>query len=979
MKKQKLLISFAAIVAIALSSCGKSSEVRPISTFEPISSETSTEASVEETSTIVESSSVEQKETTIVSITSVLINSTSYKEGEKIDLSNVKAEIVDSDGSEIKVSYANFAKYGLAAKLLDSNNKSFDIAGELVEGQYTLIVYVASNENVKKEVNITVISESKPETITGLTLNYSTLDLTVGDKIVLKVTGVTPSNLTIPEVSWSSDNSAVASVDGNGNVEAKAKGSAKITAKYNDVTASVSITVKAKQSTESGWQLVSDELNIGDTVVFASSSKGKVASSTITGSSSAKYLSPVDASFSSNKDSITSLPDSAAIFTVEDGEDGYFAFKNSDGKYLGSTGVKKLAWESSLDTVWDVSITSDNATISDSYGKILYNASSPRFTTYSSEPNTSMLLPQIYRGQAGDPIYPTSISISGSDTLNIGATQTLTLNCSPNNANKKEVLWSSSNTSVATVTNKGLVEAKAKGTTVITAKAKANENDSAYSLTATFNLTVKAVSVDSVELNETSFVVRPGKTKELISTVSPANASDKSCKFVSSDPSIATVDNRGVVEGISAGKATITCTTYDGNKTASCEVSVENTPRADYTIMLYISGNDLESGSSYLEEGYTLDEIEDYIYAASKDIGEILSVKNKPSGVNIIIQTGGAKTWSSQYDISNTKLGRYHVESDGTIKRDLQLSQGNMGDQNTLENFIEYGIKNYPADKMGLILWNHGGAMAGVCYDENYNNDCLMNSEISGAMKAAFASTGRKEKFEWIGYDACLMAVQDIADFNSNYFNYMVCSQESEAGDGYDYDNWVDNLYDNVNISTVELLTEIADTFIDDNGGVNSKNNDQTQSVISLPKMKLYREAWEDLAYGLASIVNSSSKWSTLKTLINKSQKYGYDRDYSQYNGGYVFDVFDAEDFIDNMISSADYSSLSSKSSLLKAAFNDAVIYHTNGAGTTSGGLSFFCPLSGASYDSDYGASETNFVKWKGLVDKFGKYYNNYD
>ena len=167
---------------------------------------------------------------------------------------------------------------------------------------------------------------------------------------------------------------------------------------------------------------------------------------------------------------------------------------------------------------------------------------------------------------------------------------------------------------------------------------------------------------------------------------------------------------------------------------------------------------------------------------------------------------------------------------------------------------------------MALIFWNHGGAMQGVCFDEN-SNDSLTNSEVKKALTNAFSKTNRTEKFEWVGYDACLMAVADVASFNSQFFNYMVSSQESEPGEGWDYDGWVKYLLNNINVNTTDLLKKICDTYYDkvaaayNSYGVEYRGyNDTTLSVLDLSKAATFDSEFENIAASLKSKITSSFK-----------------------------------------------------------------------------------------------------------------------
>ena len=91
-----------------------------------------------------------------------------------------------------------------------------------------------------------------------------------------------------------------------------------------------------------------------------------------------------------------------------------------------------------------------------------------------------------------------------------------------------------------------------------------------------FNVTMDEVLVESIVLNNTTAIVKPGATETLIATVRPDNATKKAVAWTTSNPYVATVEN-GVVTGVSTGVAVITATTTDGtNLSASCEVTVTN-------------------------------------------------------------------------------------------------------------------------------------------------------------------------------------------------------------------------------------------------------------------------------------------------------------------------------------------------------------------------------------------------------------------
>ena len=396
--------------------------------------------------------------------------------------------------------------------------------------------------------------------------------------------------------------------------------------------------------------------------------------------------------------------------------------------------------------------------------------------------------------------------------------------------------------------------------------------------------------------------------------------------------------------------------------------------------MIYMCGADLESSSE--SGGYLNSGVAGY---ASMDIDELLEPSGQPDNVNIIIETGGAAKWARS-DVQSVnksgKLGRWEVRNQKLVKKD-PVSKANMGLTSTLQSFLEWGFENYPAENYGLIMWNHGGAMDGCCFDENYSNDSITADELNAAVTNARSKKGITEKLDWITYDACLMAVQDVAQVNSKNFNYMLCSQESEAGYGYDYDAWLPTLYANPYVSGADLLPVIGHTFMVEEKELFQywgEPFDQTQSVIDLSYMDDYKTAFDAFSTQLSNVITSSSKWNTFKNLVNKAQKYGYydDDEYSSYNGGYVYDIFDLKQALTKVKGdTTNFSSCSSEIDEVLSILDSMVIYEEHGNATTGCGLCLFCPISGLSAKSSYSA-QTNFKTMYNIYAKYGKWYSGY-
>lgn len=152
-------------------------------------------------------------------------------------------------------------------------------------------------------------------------------------------------------------------------------------------------------------------------------------------------------------------------------------------------------------------------------------------------------------------------------TVNVGKKVTVKATVTPANADNKTLVWTSSNTKIATVSN-GVVKGVKAGRVIITAKTTDDSN-----ISATCTVTVKQ-PVTRISLSKKA-TLYTGKKLTLKAKVNPANASNKALTWKSSNTKIAKVASNGVVTGVKAGTVKITATAKDGSrKSATCTVTV---------------------------------------------------------------------------------------------------------------------------------------------------------------------------------------------------------------------------------------------------------------------------------------------------------------------------------------------------------------------------------------------------------------------
>ena len=190
--------------------------------------------------------------------------------------------------------------------------------------------------------------------------------------------------------------------------------------------------------------------------------------------------------------------------------------------------------------------------------------------------------------------------------------------------------------------------------------------------------------------------------------------------------------------------------------------------KGSWTIFVYLCGTDLESKLFQGGNG-------------TKDLKEMMAATAN-SQVRYVIQTGGTKFWHNA-TVDEDKNQRFVIEN-GKMVMVEEGGQSNMGKSSTLADFLKWGVKNFSAEKMGVVLWDHGGgSIAGVCYDENEDWDALTLRELDAALLSVYQTM--TDKFEFIGMDACLMGTVETANIAASYARYMIASEEMETGAGW--------------------------------------------------------------------------------------------------------------------------------------------------------------------------------------------------
>ncbi len=415
--------------------------------------------------------------------------------------------------------------------------------------------------------------------VSSITLDKTSVNMGIGGSQDLTAT-VLPANATNKAVSWTSSNPAAVTVTSSGLVKGIAAGTATITATTEDGGLTATCTVEVVVVPVSSITLDKTTLNmgIGDSQdLTATVLPNNATNKAVSWTSSNPEVATV-----SNSGLVTAIAGGSVTITATT-EDGGFAaycgitvtvpvktvFLNHKPRYLslGQTITLIAVVLPSNATNKAVTFSSSNPAVAtvDSEGKV----------TGISLGNATITVTTIDGGHTNIVDIPviipiTSLSINKDNTnLNIGAEETLIANVLPDNATET-VYWDSSNREIATVDSNGKVTAISNGTSIIIAYTKGTKN------TATCSVTVTTLPVSSISLDNTTLNIGVGDSRGLTATIMPANASNKAVRWTSSNPTVATVNSQGLVNGVNAGSAIVTATTDDGGYTATCNVEVNN-------------------------------------------------------------------------------------------------------------------------------------------------------------------------------------------------------------------------------------------------------------------------------------------------------------------------------------------------------------------------------------------------------------------
>lgn len=425
--------------------------------------------------------------------------------------------------------------------------------------------------------------------VTGVTLDKSSISILVGASETLAAT-VSPKDAANKNVSWKSDKPEIAAVDANGKVTGVKAGEATITVTTEDggKTATCKVTVSDKEIKVTGVKLNKSETSLlvgGNETLTATVLPEDATNQNVTWKSDKPEIATVDAN---GKVTGVAAGETTITVTTEDGGKTATCKVTVSETSVAVTGVTLNKTETSIFVGGSETLTATVAPADATNQKVTWKSDKPEIATVDANGKVT----GVKAGEATITVTTedggktatckvtvkaAAVAVTGVTlnktvlTLETGASETLTATVAPAEATNKKVTWKSDKPEIASVDANGKVTGVAAGEATITVTTE----DGGKTATCKVTVSATSVAVTGVTLNKTALTLNIGANETLTATVAPADATNKKVTWKSSDAAVATVDANGKVTAVKAGEATITVTTDDGGKTATCKVTVK--------------------------------------------------------------------------------------------------------------------------------------------------------------------------------------------------------------------------------------------------------------------------------------------------------------------------------------------------------------------------------------------------------------------
>ncbi len=297
------------------------------------------------------------------------------------------------------------------------------------------------------------------------------------------------------------------------------------------------------------------------------------------------------------------------------------------------------------------------------------------------------------------------------------------------------------------------------------------------------------------------------------------------------------------------------------------------------------------------------------------------------------------------------------------------LGEIDMGDPQSLTDFIVWGAENYPAEHYMVVIGSHGGGWRGIGPDDGVGESMLELPEIDAALADAQSQLGI-EKFDIVGFDACLMGVTDVAVMLEPHADYVLFSQEVIPGNGWEYTNSIASMQANPDWDAFQVGTSFIDNYMAYYAGKGARTKVDLSLVetAGLPTLLSSLENFSEVVKA-----DTVELLSALGSARNNSQVFGS----SLGDRADTYSYVDLKDFmtwfsVQTTITEDAYNAAQE----VLAAYDGAVVYSlADSKLPRATGLAIYLPSTPIYYEA-YGAdypsvAPANFAFWQDYLNQF--------
>jgi hypothetical protein len=356
--------------------------------------------------------------------------------------------------------------------------------------------------------------------------------------------------------------------------------------------------------------------------------------------------------------------------------------------------------------------------------------------------------------------------------------------------------------------------------------------------------------------------------------------------------------------------------------------------------------------------------------AALMDLQEMETV-GSTSAVNVVVQAklNPAQLINAGLDatlannignsVYRAKIVKNNSPANTLLASNFQAVAGvsNMADKATLTGFITWAKQNYPADNYALVLWSHGNGWKTIPISQGLPTRGALADDTSGStMTMQDITTAIKNSgthFGVINFDACLMAMYEVAYSLKDAADYLVASEEVEPGQGDDYNRVLTSLTGTPAQTPNQVAQMVATKFRDSYAALTPQGKDNvTKSAVDLTKLAALKTALDDFAaYLTANLAGSGTLRPSIQAARNASTTLSFNK--TNRDLGLFLSALKNQPSGDT--------TLSAKITAVQSALTAAVIKNESyspatSAALTVSGLSIFLPVEGDYLDTDLAA-----------------------